>query len=360
MRKTIILLGLINIFSCFAADKVTIKNVRDLTSYGPNTFVYSLPRSRIRINITAIRQYTVAGPYNEYAEKYLGMSGQSTSSEKWEINRIDLESYDEPDADYYYAIESSNSESLLKNIIGITEAGLILKVDATNPFVQYIPDYSNYANVIHFTDLSIKKNFIDPNDPEKTKTKKSDFPDDIPTGKHKAGLKNIEEKAEEAANFILKIRKRRFKLISGQYDSTRGEAALETSIRELNRLEQNYLSLFIGKTYTDTLKKTFYYIPQPDQEIDRFVICYFSDKGGFEETQEGSGKSLVLELKDMQMTSPLDRLEMPLKSNSNNCLIYRMPDKATVHVYFGSLTILEGEVKVYQYGTLVPYCIGGK
>jgi hypothetical protein len=361
MKKITYLLSLFTIITCSATDKISIKNVSDLTAYGPNTFVYSLPRTRIKINVSALRLYTVPGPYAQYAEKYMGMEGQSTVSEKWEIKGVDFETFEEPDPDYYYAIEIEKGGDILKNVLEISQAGLILKVDASNPFVQYLPDYSTYQDQRHFTDLSIKKNYIDPNDPEKVKAKKSDFPEDIPTGKHKPGVKSTEEKAEEAANFILKIRKRRFKLISGQYDSFPGEASIETSVRELNKLEQSYLSLFIGKTYTDTLTKTFYYIPQPDQEIDRFVICYFSSNTGFEDTQEGTGKSLVLELKDLQLTAPLDRLEMTTNRNDGaNCMMYRIPDKASVRIYFGSLVTMEGEVKVFQYGTLVPYCIAGK
>jgi hypothetical protein len=358
MRKLICLLNFIFIFGCSASDKIIVRNVQDLTAYGPNTFIYSLPRTKIKINISALRHYTIPGPYYQYAEKYLGLTGVSSAVKTWELNRIDFETIDEPDPDYYYAVEANKSEELLKNVLAMSEAGLILKVDASNPFVQYIPEYSNYSDQKHFTDLSIKRNYIDPNEPEKVKIKKSNFHNEPPTRKQKAGIKTIEQKAEEAANFIYKIRKRRFKLIAGQYDTFPDGVALEMSIRELSKLEEDYLSLFVGKTYTDTVYKSFYYIPQPDLEIDRFVICYFSTETGFEDSQVGAGKSLVLELKDMQLTASLDKLEMP-SSGNKNCLMYRIPDKASVNIYNGSLTSIEGEIKVYQYGTLAPYCING-
>jgi hypothetical protein len=358
MKKIIYFLGILIALACSSSEKITVKNVQDLTSYGNNTFIYSLPRTKINIHITAIRKYTVPGPYCQYSEKLIGLSGVSLPIEKWEIEKIDIATTDEPDPDYYYAVEAPLSENILNHVVGLSDAGLIVKVDDSNPFVQYIPDYSGYSGQDHFTDLSIKRNYIDPNDPEKVKAKKNSQISDIPTGKQKAGIKTIDQKAEEAANFIFKIRKRRFKLLAGQYDSFPDGVALETSIRELNKLENEYLSLFIGKTYTDTLKKVFFYIPQPDQEIDRNIICYFSDETGFEESQAGDGKSLVLELKDMQYTAPLDRLGMPSSTNNGkNCLLYRIPDKASMHIYFGSLTTVEGEIKVYQYGTLAPYCI---
>lgn len=358
MKNTLYLLSLISLLGCYATDKITVKNVQDLATYGSNTFIYSLPQTRIKINVSAVRNYTVPGPYYQYAEKYLGLSGVSTAVEKWELTCIDLVNIDEPDPEYYYAVEAIKSDMLLKSVLEMSETGLILKVDASNPFVQYIPDYSNYAEERHFTDLSIKRNFIDPADPEKIKSKKGSSLTEVPTGKDRGGIKSVEQKAEEAAKFIYKIRKRRFKLLSGQYDTFPEGVALETSIRELNKLEEEYLSLFLGKTYTDTLSKSFNYIPKPDLEMDRFVICYFSVETGFEDSQVGAGKSLVLELKDMQLTAPLDRLGMPLAGNNGkNCLMYRIPDKAAIQVYYGSLTSIEGEIKVYQYGTIVPYCL---
>jgi hypothetical protein len=109
------------------------------------------------------------------------------------------------------------------------------------------------------------------------------------------------------------------------------------------------------------LHRTFFYIPKPGSDIDRNVICRFSTETGFEDAQSNEGKPLVLELTDMQLTEPLDRLEMPVtKNNDNNCILYRIPDKASVHVYYGSLPYIEGEFKIYQYGTLAPYCISLK
>ena len=83
----------------------------------------------------------------------------------------------------------------------------------------------------------------------------------------------MEDKAREAAAFIYKIRKRRFKLISGQYDTHPESTALETAVRELNELEDNYLALFIGRYTTDTLTHRYQYIPTSGSTPERAIIC---------------------------------------------------------------------------------------
>jgi hypothetical protein len=55
-------------------------------------------------------------------------------------------------------------------------------------------------------------------------------------------IKSLEEKAEEAAAFIYKLRKRRFKLLVGQEQPVPDGNALDISIRELDELEKEYLS----------------------------------------------------------------------------------------------------------------------
>jgi hypothetical protein len=56
-----------------------------------------------------------------------------------------------------------------------------------------------------------------------------------PYGINRLNQKTLEEKAQEAALFIFKIRKRRFKLLAGQYDVFPEEQALATSVREIKQ-----------------------------------------------------------------------------------------------------------------------------
>jgi hypothetical protein len=351
---------IIFIISCSPATLI-VKNVQDITEYGDHSFVYSLPRTRIAVHITAIREYTVPGKYCQYAEKYLGITDvPSNPVTNWEIKNIEITPFGEPDPEYFFSIETENTDYLLKKILELKEEGFILKVDDTNPFLHYFPvvsgmqkqmNISGYSTVEKNSSLNISENF---------KNKRVIVPIDLPVGVSKAGIKTEEQKIQQAANFIFKIRKRRIKLVAGQADSLGNGSSLETSIRELNRLEQEYLSLFIGKTITDTIKQVYSYVPGQGSDADRSVICRFSDITGFSDGTSNEGKPLIMELTDHQQTSSLDHMVMPALVKNNGCILYRIPDMATVHVYYGSVPVVEGEVKVYQYGTILPYCVNLK
>ena len=115
MKKMGLLAGLAFIAVCNAADKITVKNVQDITSFGSNTFIYSLPRTKLRIDITAIRQYTIPGPYSQFAEKLLGMPGITSPSTEWDVENIDVMTIEEPDPENYFAIESNNNKKIISS-----------------------------------------------------------------------------------------------------------------------------------------------------------------------------------------------------------------------------------------------------
>jgi len=359
MKKTgfVILSSLL--IACGASEKIVVTNVHDLAAHQPGSYIYSIPRTRLAVSVSAVRHHTIPGPYNEFAEQFLGITGAaSVSKYAWEICAIDIEPVNEPDPDYYFSVTTSNASYVPDKLFELSSEGLVLKPDDLNPFLDFSVCYDDLPEPVHFTDLSVKRNYEEAGAGKGTG---ASVPADLPVVRQKEKFKSKQEKAREAANFIIKVRKRRFKLLAGQYDIFPEGQALETSVRELDALEEEYLSLFIGITYSDTLMRTWFYIPQSGQEIERNVFCRFSDETGFYESTSASGKPLVLELKNMQFTDGLKRLQIPNKGPGyENMILYRVPDKASARIFYGSTTLLEAELRVYQYGSFLPYYLNGK
>ncbi len=361
MKKTnTLFVLLLLIFACSPASKITVTNIQDLASYNENSIIYSLPRSRIVLRASAVRHHTIPGPYNKYAEKFLGIQdAPSISKTEWELEHVALDAIQQPDPDYYFSVQTDNPGLFFNEFLKLTQDGMILKLDDYNPFIEFEKIYEDIPESIHFTDLSVKSNRIEMGD--KTKSSQRKVPVDLAVTKQKQGTKTIQQKAEEAANYIIKIRKRRFKLLAGQYDVFPDGKALEISVKELNALEKEYLSLFVGKTYRDTVTKTFYYVPQISQELERNVLCRFSDETGFQDALGTVGKPLVLELRNMHFTQVLHNLQFPISGPVyENILFYRIPDMASVKVFYSSNTIIDAEIKVFQYGSVVPMSISHK
>ncbi len=357
MKRIILLLIYCFILSCSTPEKIVVTNIHDLAAHKPNSYIYSIPRTRIAITISAIRYVIFPGPYNEFADKYLGIEGvPSLSKSEWEIHAVTITPVIESDPEYYFSIQTNNPTYILDRLLELSAVGLILKPDSFISFLDFSSSFDDIPEPIHFTDLSVKRNYKEELPDRESRRTGTSVPIDMPVIKQKEKVKSKEEKAREAADFIIKIRKRRFKLLAGQYDVFPEGQALETSIRELNALEKEYLSLFIGKTYSDTIKRTYFYAPQSGQDLERNVFCRFSDETGFYEATSASGRPLVLELKNLQFTDGLKQLQLPYGGTSyENIILYRIPDNASVKIFYGSNTILEAETKIYQYGSFVPY-----
>lgn len=353
MKKINILIVTLIFSACSPVGKVSITNIHDLAAFQENSYIYALPRTRIRIGIVALSHHTVPGPYYAYAEKYLGIKGTSAVSKtEWEIKEIFLDTFRESDPDHYYSIQTDNPTTAITSLMKFTEAGLIIDQKEITPFFLERSNTEDTPEPVHFTDLSVKRNIV--TGTENTK-KGSAVPADLPVTKSKPGVKTLEQKAEEAANFIIKIRKRRFKLLAGQYEVYPEGVALETSVRELDELEEEYLSLFIGKVYTDTIQRIFFYAPQAGQILERYVICRFSDETGIQDAVSLTGIPLVLELKNMQFTASLKDVQNPfIGPTFENIIYYRIPDKAYARIFYGSKNLVESEIEIFQYGVLIP------
>ena len=80
MRKTVFIFLGILLFACGASEKIVVTNVHDMAAYQPGSYIYSLPRTRLVITVTSVRHTIIPGPYNEFAEQYLGITGAPSVS----------------------------------------------------------------------------------------------------------------------------------------------------------------------------------------------------------------------------------------------------------------------------------------
>ena len=348
----LILLG----FACASTNKYTVTNVHDLALYPSNSYLYALPSTRLALKIKTVCHHTVPGPYCDYAEQYLGIEGAPRLSfTDWEILDVDLKGLISPDPDYYYTLEYTSTLDIQAQLEELREKKWILGPDEFQPVIQTYVYSEDNTEPIHFTDLTVKDLTASGTKTRSEARKNAKIPVDMPVIRQEESGKSVQAKAKDAADFIIKIRKRRFKLLAGQYDVYPEGEALEISVRELNKLEEEYLSLFTGRTYSDTLVKTFYYIPQAGNEIERYIICRFSEETGLLDASSTSGKPVVIDIKDLKSTTALKQIRIPSSGTSfENRILYRIPEQVSVRIIFGSSTLLEAEIPVYQYGAFVP------
>ncbi len=355
MRK-IVLISCVLALSCTPAAKITTTNLQDLAAFEPNSNIYALPQTRVLVTISAIRKSFTPGPYYQYAKRFLGIENvHSEPFESWEIEDVKLNTFSEPDPDCFFSVKQEGCDLIEQRLLKMTKDGLVV---APSSQVSYqLVDNESIRPVQEslFTDVTIKPYFYDPSKKKQKNLLADSAYSKIPSLKKQLEPKKIEEKANEAANFILKIRKRRFKLLAGQYEVFPEGIALKTSIEELNKLEAEYLSLFIGKMDIDTITRNAAILPASGEKLQRFTAFGFSGKSGFYASTEEQGNQIVVEIEDLNSNEILNQMGVNSSTKTYpNMLIYRIPDKALVKIVYGSYIILESEISVYQFGALVP------
>jgi hypothetical protein len=341
-------------FSCASESKVSITNINDSRSLPASSFIYSLPQTVIDVCITADEVTIIPGPYRQYALKYLGIKNVPDRKENmWNIRDIRMSSHLEADPDYIYTAKGLAEAELYPDLIKLIKDSLILDPKSFSYNQVFYNTFPPVSYDPYYTDLSVKRSFEAEKDievsllmPDSNYLKK-------PLGKTILKEKTLEQKAEEASNFLIKLKKRRFKLVAGQYEYMPEGIAMENALKELSRLEEEYLSLFIGKRITSTWQKTFHYTPVPGKETNRIVLLRFSDSDGFLDVRDTKGIPVIIELVENNKTKGLEQSQLPIKQ-LKNVILYRIADQVSVKLITGELVRAEGLFPVFQSGVIIP------
>lgn len=360
LKKFSILIIIVFSISC-STTRITTTNLHDLVSFEAGGNIYALPQTRLMYTVTVVNSTFMPGPYCDYAKRFLGIDGvQKLPKAHWQIEDIDLCRITEPDPDHFYSIKTEGKNECNIELEGLQKEGLLLLPASLH---GYQIDYNNRVKPvidIKHSDLSVKP-FYRSKGSSARRGSRDTLNTRLPVYKDDLKSKSAQEKAKEAADFIIKIRKRRFKLLAGQYEVFPEGIALETSVRELNKLEEEYLSLFVGSVSTDTIYKIFTYVPVGNEKIQRTTLFKFSESAGFLSPNSPNGESVVVEITDLEKTSTLSQLQLPVSATSySDIVFYRLPDRATIKTRHGSHLIHEAEISVCQFGTLVPKYIEPK
>lgn len=344
--------------SCSPAVKISVNNVNDSGIPQTGSFVFALPLTVIDIQVTAEKVSVVPGPYYKYADKYLGIKDVPDKAEiSWYIHKMKLTSHIEADPDYIYSVKGIDKADAVAGIARLLTDSLILS--AKDFSVTSINEYSLYPGMdeIDFTDLSVKRNFEADKDINISLAMPDSDGELRPAARSGLKEKTVEQKAEEAANFLIKLRKRRFRLVSGQNEFIPQGEAMAEALRELARIEEVYLSLFIGKTERTQVVKHYSFIPVTGKVTDNAVLFRFSTSDGFTDFRETGGVPVVLEIRDNEKTRALDQYKLHFKPAVNQ-LHYRIAEQVSIKLKAGEQVWAEGLFPVFQYGAIIPMMLG--
>ncbi len=318
-------------------------------------FVYSLPLTTLKIDADIVMTRTIRGPYYRFAEKYMGIINvPRQSSIEWNLATVRLETLTESDPASYYLIRSLSGKPDMSGFVQLRNEGLVVDINLTGKVPLHVHSATEPPDPIYFKDISIESNVLLSSDTlYKTILTDSTFIK-VPVLRNQLIERTIDEKAREAADLIFKLRKRRFHLVSANYDLMPQGVAMEHAIKELDELEEEYLSLFIGKQYAERETLTFYFTPDPDEESEHIELFEFSRSNGVVSRSTADSEVVSLKITQEGKTAMLkSNAALTLGSTITNAVYYRVPDRAGVSLDFGSRSLIRERIPVYQYGVVL-------
>ena len=112
----------------------------------------------------------------------------------------------------------------------------------------------------------------------------------------------------------MRLRKRLFKLLSGAYNKLPEVKSVDAIVSELNKEEEEYLSLFIGKTFTRTIHHRFFFTPSLNSDNKKTITYLHPDKGI---VADKSVKTLPINI-EIEQTNNLSQLDTVINKYREN------------------------------------------
>jgi len=322
-------------------------------SRAKNRYLYVLPQTVLKVELTLREDRSIPGPYWEYAEKYLGLKEVvKKNSSRWSIWDVDIMQHQEMDPKHFYSLNVMEGEFDGLTLSPYLEQGIVLSgTEATNESAKGNGLQSTSRdNFVRYDDLGVNDNFE-----ERTETMYKTIVTDtafveVPVQRTVVEQKSPATKAKEAADFLLELRTRRFEMLTGEYEAYPDGEAMAATIQKLDQIEASYLSLFTGKTITRVMKRTWFIVPDQGGQQSAYPLDFFSGKLGFVPAELMEGMPLEVVISPMGKTS---RLVGTATTVPQNALIYRIPDLVELKVMLGEEPLSINRVSIYQSGQLV-------
>jgi hypothetical protein len=130
-------------------------------------------------------------------------------------------------------------------------------------------------------------------------------------------------------------------------DHAFGGSSLKDALKEINRLEKEYLSLFIGKHFVESRVYTFYVSPEKTLDKKSYPVFYFSESDGAlsESTRTSTPVSL-----NIIPSGKINYIEgVKTRARIGN-IYYRIPETVTAQLLYGSKEVCSGKMQIYQMG----------
>jgi len=302
----------------------------EVSTYRPGVteegITYFLPRTAVRVVVTARKTHYKPGEFAAYAERYLKLKdAPQVPYDVWSITDVKLCPYGIADKDKAFTIK--------------------LKTKTSAPLVSLTQDYRLLAINAQAaeTDAALPEASVTPD--AVTEVNGEDFKtEEILAAGSTAKM------AELTANAIFDIRESRGQLTMGQADYMPSDGEqLRLMLVKLDTQEQGLLSLFKGTTQSET--HVFCFDLQPTESVQKATLFNFSKYLGVVDADDPAGVPIYYSVE------PLGTLPAAIQTDPNakqkkevEDVRYALPDRVRVNVFSTDKVWTSQQIAMAQFG----------
>jgi len=365
MNKVFFFLLLVGL--SLSACKVQQQHVRvyplndTILTENPQGTFYALPRTVISVDVTVERIQQIPGPFVNFARQFLGLQNvirQNATS--YRISEIKINSFSEPDPDHFYFV-SFPENFLAQNpfYLSLNEAGLIQSLNRPVNPTQHLSSAGETRQIGATGDIETFNHFIDFNLQERIDTILERVQIDTlmvtrQTLRRSMVEKSSEARAREVAEHILRIRDKRFAVITGYAEIAYTKEALEYMYTELGKQEEAYLELFRGLTSVQQMQFRYTFIPSAGSPNEAYTLFYFSERDGVLTEPRRDALAVTISTESQKTTVGLSQFtgQALTPHVPTFGFVYRIPESAQVVIRTGNTLRASSRMLINQFGVI--------
>ncbi|MBD5230622.1 MAG: DUF4831 family protein [Bacteroidales bacterium] len=323
-------LSLLAILSLLCVTLACAQATRMLTGDKSNEYglIYSLPLTELNIDLTANFTERVAGPYRQYAPRYLG---------KVDVIENDSRSCELQSAAIYTRGTAGPDKYLMTIKPGATTS---ICVDADGMLLAINTEASQSPIPALPADVTPQRPDMD----EYLKYVDEDFLVSLSDAK----------KAQMLARAIMEIRESRLSLSRGTAETMPTDGRqLELMLQSLQAQEDAMMRAFTGYEYSYTESRRITVVPDStDLPETSFVVARLAPGDHFRNSDDLVGEPIILSITGISTPElPLNAKGEP-KAMPKEAVVYRLPGTANITLQFRGRNFLNSEVELAQNGIL--------
>jgi len=352
IKKTFSIFLILLVFQNLYAQKAVYQlPANSQTTITNPTFFYTLPKTAFKVDVVITKTSTMKGLYADYAEKLLGITNYCKENViSYDLKKISITPFTVPDKAFQFAVELSDTQiknKFLQCLFAYNpNAGLNISSTMEQNSTDILPDFFN-----NYADVMLQQTYE-----TYTETKIIDgVVTQVPVIQTKVTKKTLAQQAQDAADFIEKIRNDRYAILSFSQEITLDKGAFEYLVNQLNELEKNYLELFTGITILEDTHETF--VVYPDNGSMFLSLCSISPKTGFSASMSNTSAynyylKCTTQFNTEMQTTFNERVATNTKYKNSNGYRIRKAVPVFVSLVKNDTEDVLGVFPIYQFGLL--------